>query len=372
MNHDLSLLTSHQLFNNHLIENQIDNQRPVIVLGGAFEGNFIMDDESTGSTDFNSSIGTAELETAAFINPWVSGFVSLDYQNVPTVTGARNPQNTIYLNMGYATIGNLDESPFYLSMGKMYLPFGRYNTAMWTTPETKSLAQIQDTTTLLGFSKNGFYAEAFAYNTYQTSQNAFSEEGGANLGYKITAGNHPFEIGSSYISNIADSLGMRDTGFGNDSSTDFEGFEVNDVDLAHDVPGANVYGSIGLGHFTLIGEYVTATESFDPNDLTFNGEGATPRALQAELDYGFTAYNKPSTVGFMYGETWESLALNLPKESYNAVASTSIWRDTMQAIEYSYNKNYSSNDSATGDNKLNNPPAGGHSNIITMVMGFYF
>ncbi|MBV54111.1 MAG: hypothetical protein CL816_08680 [Coxiellaceae bacterium] len=370
-NHDLQLLNAHQSFTNYLTKKEVTNDRPVLVLGGAFEGNFIMNDESAGSTDFNSSIGTAELETAAFINPWVSGFISLDYQNLPTVTGNRNPQNTIYLNMGYATIGNLDVSPFYLSMGKMYMPFGRYNTAMWSTPETASLAQIQDTATLLGYSKNGVYAEAFAYNTYQTSNNAFSEEGGANLGYKNSDGSYPFEIGASYVSNMADSLGMRDTGYGDDVSTDFEGFEVNNVDLVHDVPGANVYGSVGIRQFTLIGEYFTATESFDQKDLSFNNEGATPKALQAELDYSFTAYNKPSLIGFLYGETWESLALNLPKESYNFVASTSVWRDTIQAVEYSYNKNYSTSDSATGDN-LDGPSAGGHSNVVTMVMGFYF
>ncbi len=366
-NHDLQLLKTHQSFTDYLADKNVTNQRPVIVLGGAFEGNFIMNDESTGSTDFNSSIGTAELETAVFINPWVSGFISLDYQNIPAVTGSRNPQNTIYLNMGYATIGNLNASPIYLSMGKMYMPFGRYNTAMWSTPETQSLAQIQDTATLLGYSKNGLYAEVFGYNTYQSSPNAFSEEGGANIGYKTSEGNHPFEIGASYVSNIADSLGMRDTGY----DGDFEGFAINDVELAHDVPGADVYGSIGAGNFTLIGEYISATESFDKNDLSFNNEGATPRALQAELDYSFTAHNKPSSVGVMYAETWESLALNLPKESYNLVASTSIWRDTIQAVEYSYNKNYCTKDSATGDNK-DGPSAGGHSNVVTMVMGFYF
>ena len=372
-NHDLSLLKMHQLFNDYTEEKNISSDRPTIILGGAFEGNFIMDDESTDSTDFSSSIGTAELETATFINPWVSGFFSLDYQNIPVITGSRNPQNTIYLNMGYATIGNLDQSPIYFSTGKMYMPFGRYNSAMWTTPVTKSLAQILDTSTLIGYSKNGIYAEAFAYNTYQSTRNSLSQEGGANLGFKRSEGKIPFEFGVSYVSNIADSQGMRDTGYGSDdnSSSEFEGFEVNGVELVHDVPGADIYGSIGVGKFTLIGEYVSATEAFDANDLSFNNEGAKPSALQAEIDYAMNIHGKPSLIGFLYGETWESLALNLPKKSYNVVASTSIWRDTIQALQYSYYTNYTSDDSATGDNK-EGPTGGGHSNVITAVMGFYF
>ena len=56
------------------------------------------------------------------------------------------------------------------------------------------------------------------------------------IGYKTSKGNHPFEIGASYVTNIADSLGMRDTGY----DGDFEGFAINNVDLAHDVPGADI------------------------------------------------------------------------------------------------------------------------------------
>ena len=45
-NHDLQLLKTHQSFTDYLADKNVTNQRPVIVLGGAFEGNFIMNDES--------------------------------------------------------------------------------------------------------------------------------------------------------------------------------------------------------------------------------------------------------------------------------------------------------------------------------------
>ena len=65
-NHDLSLLKMHQLFNDYTEEKNISSDRPTIILGGAFEGNFIMDDESTDS--FNVSHIVSPLNTRGVVN----------------------------------------------------------------------------------------------------------------------------------------------------------------------------------------------------------------------------------------------------------------------------------------------------------------
>lgn len=367
INHDLLLLFTHQDYNDYMTSQKAANTRPIIIVSGGIEGDLVAAGQFHDSTQYSTALATAEVDIAAFINSWATTFMSIDYQNVPVEQGSREPQDQVYLNRGYATIGDLNKYPIYGSIGKMYAPFGRYNSAMVTTPETESLARILDTSAVLGYFNNGLYGQAFTYNTYQSNHNNMTNEGGAGVGYKKTDGNHPFQIGASYITNIADSEGMRDNG----AASGFEGFNVDQHDLSHDVPAYDVYGSVGFNAFTLIGEYISATESFDANDLSYNGTGAKPRALQAELDYTMTVQSKPTTLAFMYSQTWESLALNLPEKSYNFTASTSIWRDTIESVEYSYNQNYSSGDTSTGAGSAG-PTSGGNSNVITVQLGVYF
>ncbi len=76
------------------------------------------------------------------------------------------------------------------------------------------------------------------------------------------------------------------------------------------------------------------TEAFREQDLSFNGKGAKPQAVQGELDMTFTAFNRPSSIGFGYQWSKEALALNLPKQRWIGVFNISIWKDTVESIEY--------------------------------------
>jgi len=366
INHDLFLLSIHQQMQDYRATNNITTNKPIMVISGGVEGGYVAHSQYEGSTQYSTSLNTAELDIAAFLNDWAQAFMSYDYQDMPSSSGTRDPQNEIYLSRGYATIGNLSKSPIYASIGQMYVPFGRYNSLMLTTTETTSLARILSTTTVLGFSQNGFSAQAFTYNTQQGEQNSFINEGGANISYSSTDSSHPYQIGASYTTNISDSQGMQDNG----SDAAFQGFAINDYD-SPSTPAYDLYGSMGIGDFTLIGEYISATKHFSDDALQFNDTGAKPKALQAELDYSTTINNKPTSFGIMFSQTWQALALNLPKNSYNVVANTSIWRDTVESIEYSYNTNYGDTDTSTGAGKAG-PSGGGHSNVITAQLGVYF
>ena len=252
------------------------------------------------------------------------------------------------------------------------MPFGRYNSAMiTTTPATESMGQILTNTSILGFSQNGVSAQAFIYNSTTNTHNTLGDQQGANISYQQTEGNHPFQIGASFITNIADSQGRQDNGYG-DPATDFAGFYANDYDTVKQIPGYDVYGSFGVNNLTFIGEYVTASKSFRASDLSFNGTGAKPQAMQAEINYSMDIHSKPSTIEFMYNQTWQALALNLPQSSYSIGASTSLWRDTLESLEYSYNINYSADDTSGGSNGKTGPAGGGTSNVIIAQVGVYF
>ena len=110
--------------------------------------------------------------------------------------------------------------------------------------------------------------------------------------------------------------------------------------------------------------------------MTYGGRGALPAALHTEIDYTWHTGKLPWTLGVAYGQTWEALALNLPKNSYWVLLSTSIWKGTIEGIEYRHDVNYpiQAGNSASGAGGLPVPSAnvGGTRNLVTFQIGVYF
>jgi len=79
------------------------------------------------------------------------------------------------------------------------------------------------------------------------------------------------------------------------------------------VGGYDLYGSANIGDFTVIAEYLAAADAFDASELVFDGQGAEPRAYQAELGYGFEWAGMPATASVGLQGTDEALALGLPE-----------------------------------------------------------
>ena len=69
--------------------------------------------------------------------------MSIDFDNAPLrnplTLGSGNPINNsrLFLQRAFFTIGNLDTSPIYFSMGQMFVPFGDYTTYQLSNPVTK-------------------------------------------------------------------------------------------------------------------------------------------------------------------------------------------------------------------------------------------
>ncbi|WP_053097815.1 hypothetical protein [Candidatus Coxiella mudrowiae] len=87
--------------------------------------------------------------------------------------------------------------------------------------------------------------------------------------------------------------------------------------LQHSVPEVDGHIEVMKGPFNLILKYLSATRTFAPQDVTFNGVGAfiraghmpkliSPRVFMIALFY----------LDLPMGQTWEALTFNLPKNSY--------------------------------------------------------
>jgi hypothetical protein len=380
MNEDLLLLKQIQTAENKLKKQGIALafHRPVVELSGKVESQLILGNGFSGaSSDVNLS--AAELDIHAIASKWASAFMTINYDSSPPETGNRESNSRLYLQRGFLTLGNLNTLPVYLTVGQMYVPFGAFSSDMVTTPLTTSLARIQTRAGVLGFSQGNFFAQAFGFrgDAYTGTDPMILDTYGGNAGLSGSIGTiSTYQFGVSYVSNIANSQGMQDTGLGGNAENGnrFSGFSTNgSQQLQKRVPATDVNGKFSVGRLTLIGEYIYSTRKFNVVDLSFNGQGAQPRVMHVEVNYDQPIHNKVVTFGAAYGQTWDALALNLPKQSYSVFATTSLIKNTIEGIEFRHDVNYASTDVAGGNNATTDIGVTGRTrNLVTTQIGVYF
>lgn len=390
MNEDLYLLQHRQKFIHELDAIGEPLDRPMLQISGGVEAQAIQD---VNSGNGSISLSTVELDFNAVASNWANAFISLNYDSSPAITGSREPDGRVFLNRGFVTIGDLDYTPFYFSMGQMYVPFGKYYNVLLTSPITESLARILTRTMLFGFSSHGVYASIYAFSgDLTTRSNGLINQGGFNLGFDHDYGPVNIDLGGGVVSNIADSQGMQRNGInmagffnGYGEPTTFLGTTIPQFDnLRHRVPAVDGHAELSYKALTLVAEYITATQAFDWRDMTFNGRLATPQALHTELALSFHIRWLPITIAGMYDESWQAYALNLPQESFSVGILTSFWKDTVEGIEFRHNTAYPGGTVATGGTLLTPqfpingiqvpvPISNGQaSNLITGQIGVYF
>ena len=349
---------------------------------------------SAGYLNVGGSPSTSDIDLSAvaldafFIGPsdWTLGFVEFSYEDASPLFSPYGSQyhssytvsnSRVFVNKGFITIGDLAVSPYYGTIGQYYVPFGVYSSVMISDPLTKGLTRTKARAILYGFEERGENAWYGAGYIFRGDSHAASVDkvnnGGLNLGYKFVNKIIHGKAGVGVIGNIADSGGMQ---IGNN----FMAFEQ----IQHRVPGYDAHANIGIGeHVDLIGEYVTASTQFNPNDMSFNGHGAKPSAVDLEGAYSFTILgDRPSAAGIGYSKSNQALSLGEPLKRYYAVLTTSLWRNTLQAIELRHDQNYAASDTANGPVGAITPPStcsaaacsqtGKGDNAITASFDYYF
>lgn len=339
----------------------------------------------SGNNGTSSNIDLSAAELDGFLltpSPWVSGFFSFSYDNGsdPVETNSRVLNSRLFLNNAFIILGDFTKSPVYGSIGQMYVPFGTYSSVFITSPLTKSLGRTKARAALVGYqgqTPNSFYTALYAFKgDSHASATSRINNGGINLGYRFDSPSPDIngDIGIGWIGNIADSVGMQDTG----DQPLFNGFAgpvpYGNEKIVHRVPALNLRSLISIGdNIDLIAEYIAATTSFNPNDLSFNAAGASPWGLNMEAAYTFKIFDKPSSVGVGYSQAREALALGLPERRYGAVFNTSIWHNTIQSIEFRHDINYAASKTATGSGVLPlSTGLGTSDDVITLQFDLYF
>jgi hypothetical protein len=389
VNEDVSLLNMRKAIRQRLdaLGRPHEDGHSHLLLSGIIEGQVSYMDPGNGPTDTDITLSTAELD-GYLLGPsdWLSGLFAFSYDERSGASEGSLSNNAhvlnsrVFLSKAFITIGNFIESPLYGTVGQLFVPFGTYSTNMISSTLTQILGRTKARAIVLGFQQRGdnaLYASGYIFKSdaYTGSTNRVNN-GGFNMGYRFVAGAINGDVGGGVIANIADSLHMQDNGNSSPYWGGFGSVGNGNEHIAHRVPAVNIRGMLAIGSsINVLGEYIGTLNAFSPLDLTFNSVGAKPQALNAEIAYTFEAFNRPTSVAFGYGKSWNALALNLAMQRFSLELNTSWWKDTLQSLEFRHDQNYAASNYSIGTSENPTQPtfgAGKPDNMVTAQFDMYF
>jgi hypothetical protein len=240
-------------------------------LGSRLQFEFLLEAEtfyaqSAGESESDLTLATAEIAVDAEITEGVSAHLGLLWEEDLTTDDN--------LDEAYVTFGATDDLPYYLTVGKTYLPFGNFSSAFISDPLTLELAEINETAALIGYANGRVEVAAGAFKGDSEETDTLE-----NWVVSITATpcSHS-EIGIYWISDLVETDGL-------------EAF----VDAEKEA-GAGVFLNAHIGDVMVNAEFLTAlsdieTAAGDLKPSAYNVEASMPITDQLTLGAKFEGSN---------------------------------------------------------------------------------
>lgn len=316
-----------------------------VTLSGALEAEvgYAKDFEDVDTSDI--ALATMELGIDLTLSELCSGHLLLLWEEDDT-----EPAD---LDDAYITVGGTEDHAMYLRVGKLYVPFGMYESNMISGPLTSDLGETRESAVVFGTEYKGFNGALYVFNGDVEKENSDDviETFGIRAGYTFSNENFNLDIGAGWISNVMDSDGMQDAFFEHQS-----GFvEVNPsgiFELVDDVAGFAAHVIMTIGQIDIIGEYVGYID--EPEYRTVDDLGnvgvenpeQSPSVFHIECANTFEVLEKEMTVAATYQGT-EDLSGILPEMRYGASAGLALSDMLGIAVEYIHDEDYDENDGGT-------------------------
>ncbi len=217
-----------------------------------------------GDGESDLSLATAQLSIEATLNEDVGGHLTLLYEDGES-DAVNVDEAVISLSSTRQAYG---QSPS-LHVGRMYLPFGMFNSSMINDPLTLELGETRNTAALFALKGERWTLKTGVFNGDTDMDGDNNNIDSWVVSLEVAAGEN-LNFGTSYISDLAES----------------------DIELVKDpllysssVAGASVFLSAQCGQFGFEAEYLAALENFDAALVT-GGEdltGQRPEVWNLEL-----------------------------------------------------------------------------------------
>lgn len=299
-----------------------------VTFSGAMEVELTSGKDFAGDKSSGVALATVELGIDASINEWTSANVLILHED--------DAPDTWEVDEGGITIGKSGEYPYFVSVGRMYVPFGAYETRLVSDPLTLEIGEAREAAIQVGYEAGDLSGSFFAFNgdTMKAGGDDSIEHFGINVAYTLERGEMNLDMGASYLNNIGDSDGIT----GALATTGLDSF----------VGGIAAYAVYSRGPYTAVAEYVSATGDFEAAELAFDGNGAKPSAYNLEFGYDFNWGSKEATVAAGYQGTQEAVDLGLPESRLLVALSVGILEGTSLNVEWANDEDYGASDGGTG------------------------
>ena len=236
------------------------------------------------------------------------------------------------VDQGIITIDGADVVPLYVDLGKMYVPFGMFESHFIRDPLTLELGETNESAAVGGFRNDWLELSVGVFNgdvdeTGKGSSNHIDNYL-ASAVFTLaeeTVPNLDLTAGVSGISNIADSDNLQTIGTGISAAT-----------TKNHIGGFNTFIIASLlDKYFFIAEYLGAIDDFEAGELSFDGgKSYRPEAWTIELAYGITD-NLNLAVCY---EGSNDCGDFLPEKQFGGGARYDLFKHTSVALEYLYGK----------------------------------
>lgn len=285
-----------------------------LTFGGLFELEASWTDPEQGASSSDLTLATAQLSLEAEATENIGGHLILLYEEDPD-----NPDDeTVKVDEAVISLGcpkPLFGQKASLHGGKLYLPFGKFNSYMVSDPLTLELGETADTALVLGLEGDLWTASLGVFNG---GTDAVGDEDHIDTlvaALEITPRDN-LVFGVSYISDLAES----DNGL------------VADASLYSDsVPGASAFVSATFGPFGLEAEILGALDDFDTGLVNHpNGTDLTgTKPLTWNLEASWQATEKLQLAARLEGAN--DFQDDITR--YGVAGSYGLFRNTVLALE---------------------------------------
>ena len=292
-------------------------------LGGLVEVNALTartkNEEGEKSTSSDLLLNTAQLSAKAEINEYVSGSVVLLYEEEPGEGG-----NEINVDEAFISLKGGEICPGYANFGRIYLPFGLYESHFISDPLPLLLGETNDTGVVAGYANDflDLNVGVFKGDVQEYDQDdqidTLVASATLSLGSAQEDGLNATG-GVAYLSNLANSEELAEL--------------ASEDGIADTVGGASVFLRVSYAErYFFEAEYLWALDDFTDGDLEFiDAENRSPRAWNLETAARFI---DGLEFALRYGGSDEGGRDFLAESEYGAVGSYQIFTNTSLALEY--------------------------------------